>query len=48
MKIEEKIRKMGITIPEITKPVASYVPFRRVGNLITNSKEDNFYGRVEK
>ena len=25
MKIEDKINKMGIKIPEVTKPVASYV-----------------------
>jgi len=25
MKIEEKIKKMGIEIPEVAKPVASYV-----------------------
>ena len=34
MKIEEKLNEMGINIPEAAKPVASYVPFRRVGNLI--------------
>ena len=34
MKIEEKLNEMGIKIPEAAKPVASYVPFRRVGNLI--------------
>jgi len=40
MKIEEKINKMGIKIPEVSKPVASYVPFRRVGNLIYISGQD--------
>lgn len=40
MKIEEKINKMGIKIPEVAKPVASYVPFRRVGNLIYISGQD--------
>jgi enamine deaminase RidA (YjgF/YER057c/UK114 family) len=40
MKIEEKIKKMGIEIPEVAKPVASYVPFRRVGNLIYISGQD--------
>jgi len=34
MKIEEKMKKMGIEIPEVPKPLASYVPFRRVENLI--------------
>lgn len=40
MKIEEKIKKMGIEIPEVAKPVASYVPFRSVGNLIYISGQD--------
>ncbi len=40
MKIEEKIKKMGIEIPEAPKPVASYIPFRRVGNLIYISGQD--------
>ena len=40
MKIEDKINKMGIKIPEAAKPVASYVPFRRVGNLIYISGQD--------
>jgi len=40
MKIEEKIKKMEIEIPEVAKPVASYVQFRRVGNLIYISGQD--------
>jgi len=40
MKIEEKLNQMGIKIPEAAKPVASYVPFRRVGNLIYISGQD--------
>ena len=40
MKIEEKIKKMGIEIPEAAKPVASYIPFRKVGNLIYISGQD--------
>lgn len=40
MKIEEKLDQMGIKIPEAAKPVASYVPFRRVGNLIYISGQD--------
>lgn len=31
---------MGIEIPEVAKPVASYVPFRSVGNLIYISGQD--------
>lgn len=40
MIIEEKIRKMGIDIPKVAKPVASYVLFRKVGNLIYLSGQD--------
>ena len=40
MKIEEKLNQMGINIPEAAKPVASYVPFRRVGNLVYISGQD--------
>lgn len=40
MKIEEKLNEMGIKILEAAKPVASYVPFRRVGNLIYISGQD--------
>jgi len=40
MKIEEKLNEMGIKIPEAAKPVFSYVPFRRVGNLIYISGQD--------
>ena len=40
MKIEEKLNEMEIKIPEVAKPVASYVPFRRVGNLIYISGQD--------
>ncbi|MBD3185134.1 RidA family protein [Candidatus Poribacteria bacterium] len=34
MKIEEKIKEMGINLPEIPKPVANYVPAVRTGNLL--------------
>ena len=40
MKIEDKINRMGIKIPEVTKPVASYVPYTKTGNLIFISGQD--------
>lgn len=40
MKIENKLKEMGIQIPEAAKPVASYVPFQRTGNLIFISGQD--------
>jgi enamine deaminase RidA (YjgF/YER057c/UK114 family) len=35
--IEEKIKQMGITIPEAAKPLAAYIPALQVGNLIMTS-----------
>mgnify|MGYP005839626133 CR=1 FL=1 len=35
--IEEKLAELGITIPEAPKPLASYVPAIRTGNLIFTS-----------
>ena len=31
---EEKIKSLGIDLPELPKPLGSYVPFVRTGNLI--------------
>jgi enamine deaminase RidA (YjgF/YER057c/UK114 family) len=33
-KIEERINGMGIFIPEVPKPVAAYIPAKKVANLI--------------
>jgi enamine deaminase RidA (YjgF/YER057c/UK114 family) len=33
-KVEERLNKLGIVIPEAPKPVASYIPAKKVGNLI--------------
>ena len=33
-KIEERLNELGIVIPEAPKPVAAYIPAKRVGNLI--------------
>lgn len=35
--IEEKIKLMGITIPEAAKPLAAYIPALQVGNLVMTS-----------
>jgi len=35
--IEEKIKQLGITIPEAAKPLAAYIPALKVGNLIMTS-----------
>ena len=34
MRIEEKIKEMGLKLPEIPKPMANYVPAVRTGNLL--------------
>jgi len=34
---EEKIKQMGITIPEVVKPLAAYIPAMQVGNLVMTS-----------
>ncbi len=31
---EEKLKNMGIIIPEVPKPAAAYVPAKKVGNLV--------------
>lgn len=36
-KIEKKLKKMGIEIPDVPKPVASYIPAVQTGNLIFTS-----------
>jgi enamine deaminase RidA (YjgF/YER057c/UK114 family) len=34
---ERKLQEMGITLPEVPKPVAAYVPFTRSGDLVFTS-----------
>jgi len=34
MKIEDKLKKLGLSLSEVPKPVAEYVPAKRVGNLV--------------
>jgi enamine deaminase RidA (YjgF/YER057c/UK114 family) len=31
---ETRLRELGVTLPELPKPIANYVPAKRVGNLI--------------
>jgi enamine deaminase RidA (YjgF/YER057c/UK114 family) len=37
MKPEEKLTELGLTLPEVVKPVAAYVPAVRTGNLVYTS-----------
>jgi len=34
---EEKIKKLGIIIPEVVKPLAAYIPAMQIGNLVMTS-----------
>ena len=33
-KVEDRLKELGITLPEAPSPIASYVPFVRTGNLV--------------
>ena len=35
--IEEKIRQLGFELPEVAKPLAAYIPAKKVGNLVMTS-----------
>ncbi|WP_304130655.1 RidA family protein [Ignavibacterium album] len=35
--IEEKIKQLGFELPEVAKPLASYIPAKKVGNLVMTS-----------
>jgi enamine deaminase RidA (YjgF/YER057c/UK114 family) len=37
MKIEHKIKELGLILPEAPKPVAEYIPAKKIGNLIFTS-----------
>jgi len=34
MSIEKKLEELGITLPQVAKPLASYVPVTRTGNIV--------------
>jgi enamine deaminase RidA (YjgF/YER057c/UK114 family) len=34
MSAEQKLAKMGLTLPPLPKPVGNYVPFKRAGDLV--------------
>jgi enamine deaminase RidA (YjgF/YER057c/UK114 family) len=35
--LEEKLKQMGVTIPEVVKPLAAYIPATQIGNLVMTS-----------
>ena len=34
MSVEEKLKEKGLALPEVPKPVAAYIPAKRVGDLV--------------
>lgn len=55
MKIEKHLAEIGVTLPDVPKPVASYVPVVRSGNLLflsgqlcTINGEFKYQGKVGK
>jgi len=34
MSAEDKLKELGLTLPNLPRPIANYVPFRRDGNVI--------------
>lgn len=37
MKIEHRIKELGLILPEAPKPVAEYIPAKKIGNLVFTS-----------
>lgn len=53
--IEEKIKQLGFELPEVAKPLAAYIPAKKVGDLVMTSGqvplvkgEMKFIGKVGK
>ncbi|MFB3055826.1 MAG: RidA family protein, partial [Ignavibacteriaceae bacterium] len=42
--IEEKMKKMGFTLPETVKPLAAYIPAIRTGDYVYTSGQVPFSG----
>ncbi|MBP2664575.1 MAG: endoribonuclease family protein [Firmicutes bacterium] len=42
MSFEAKVKEMGLTVPEVAKPVAAYVPSIRVGDYVYTSGQIPF------
>ncbi|SEG00636.1 RidA family protein [Algoriphagus boritolerans] len=44
---EEKIKQLGLAIPEVSQPIANYVKWRQVGNLLyLSGTGPKIYGKV--
>ena len=39
MKIENKMKEIGLILPEVPKPIAEYIPAKKIGNLVVTSGE---------
>lgn len=48
-KIEQRLRELGIELPEIPEPIANYIPSKRAGNLVyTAGQVPVFEGTAHK
>jgi enamine deaminase RidA (YjgF/YER057c/UK114 family) len=52
-RIDARLAELGITLPEVAPPVATYVPFRQVGNMVYTAGQGpaaadgmKFHGRL--
>jgi enamine deaminase RidA (YjgF/YER057c/UK114 family) len=45
--IDERLKKLGITLPEVPTPMANYVPYTRTGNLLFLSGQGPRIGAKE-
>ena len=47
-KVEQRLREIGVTIPNAPSPAANYLPFTRTGNLVFVSGQVPFVdGKLE-
>ncbi|MFD2617509.1 RidA family protein [Terrilactibacillus laevilacticus] len=38
--VENKLKELGVTLPEVAKPVAAFIPAQQTGNLVYTSGQD--------
>ncbi|MCH4886060.1 RidA family protein [Acidaminobacter sp. JC074] len=48
MTIEDRLKDLKINLPEPLEPIGSYIPFKRVGNLIYFSGQGPMWDKVPK
>ena len=48
MSVEDKMKELGLSLPETPKPAAAYIPAKRVGNLVYTSGQGPLIGGSPK